>query len=60
MEDLYDELEELISLNEQAMIEHEHETRRVARVMLGAVAGTALAAMIIRRLYFFRFMTTDG
>ncbi|MFO8071757.1 MAG: ATP-binding protein [Polyangia bacterium] len=46
VEDLYEELEELISLNEQAMIEYERETRRVARVMLGAVAGTALAAMI--------------
>lgn len=46
VEDLYQDLEELISLNEQAMIEYEQETRRVARVMLGAVAGTALAAMI--------------
>jgi len=46
VEDLYEELEGLISLNEQAMIEYEQETRRVARMMLGAVAGTALAAMI--------------
>lgn len=46
VEGLYDELEELISINESAMIEYEQETRHVARVMLGAVTGTALAAMI--------------
>ncbi|MBN2499053.1 MAG: PAS domain-containing protein [Deltaproteobacteria bacterium] len=45
-EKLYQDLEELISLNEHAMIEYERETRRVARVMLGAVAGSVLAAVV--------------
>ena len=40
------DLEELIALNEHAMIEYEQETRRVGRMMLGAVGGTALVAMI--------------
>lgn len=46
VENLYEELEELISLNEQAMVEYEQETRHVASMMRAAVAGTALAAMV--------------
>jgi NtrC-family two-component system sensor histidine kinase KinB len=43
---LYSDLEELVSLNEKAMIKYERETSRVARVMLGAVTATALAAIV--------------
>lgn len=43
---LYDDLDALIALNERAMIEYEEETRHVARVMLGAVTGSSLAAMV--------------
>lgn len=46
VESLYDELDALILLNEGAMIAYEAETRRVARVMLAAVTGSALAAMV--------------
>ncbi|MBN1945745.1 MAG: PAS domain-containing sensor histidine kinase [Bradymonadales bacterium] len=51
VEDLYEDLEELISLNERAMIESERETRRVARMMLGAVTGSALAALVALALF---------
>ncbi len=48
---LYSDLDDLISLNEQAMIQYEQETRHVARVMLGAVTGTALIAMTALALF---------
>lgn len=44
-------IEELVSLNERAMIAYEHETRRVARGMLGAVTVSALAAFAALALF---------
>jgi len=44
-------IEELVSLNEQAMISYERETRRVARGMLGAVTISALAAFFALALF---------
>ncbi len=48
---LYVDLEKLIALNEQAMIAHEQETRRVGRLMFGAVSGSVLMAMVALALY---------
>lgn len=45
------DIEELVSINEQAMIAYEQETRRVARVMLGAVTLAALAALVALALF---------
>lgn len=49
--DLYSDVEQLVVLNETAMIEYERETRHVARVMLGAVAGSSLAAIVALALF---------
>lgn len=49
--DLYGDVERLVVLNERAMIEYERETRRVARVMLGAVAGSSAAAIAALTLF---------
>ncbi len=46
VEALYHDLDALISLNERAMIAYEAETRSVATGMVGAVAGSSLAAMV--------------
>lgn len=48
---LYTDMEELIALNEQAMIGYERETRRVARLMVGAVTGLVLVAIVALALY---------
>jgi len=50
-QDLYTDMEELIALNEQAMIGYERETRRVARLMLGAVSALVLVAIVVLALY---------
>jgi len=44
VQSIHADIEELVSLNERAMIASERETRRVARGMLGAVTISALAA----------------
>lgn len=49
--DLYGDVERLVVLNETAMIEYEQETRHVARVMLGAVTGSSLAAIVALALF---------
>jgi signal transduction histidine kinase len=46
VDSLWEDLHALVSLNERAMIASEVETRRVARVMLWAVTGSALTAMV--------------
>lgn len=43
---LHDDIAELVSLNERAMVAYERETGRVARVMVGGVAISALAAVL--------------
>lgn len=48
---LHDDIEELVSLNERAMIASERETRSVARGMLGAVTISALAALFALTLF---------
>jgi NtrC-family two-component system sensor histidine kinase KinB len=48
---LHADIEELVSLNERAMIAYERETRRVARGMLGAVTVSALAAFVALALF---------
>ncbi len=49
--DLYGDVERLVVLNETAMIEYEQETRHVAKVMLGAVTGSSLAAIAALALF---------
>ncbi len=43
---LHEAIEELVALNESAMIRYERETRRVAELLLVAVSATSLAALI--------------
>lgn len=49
--ELFGDVEQLVVLNETAMIEYEQETRHVAKVMLGAVTGSALAAIVALALF---------
>ncbi|MBU2502682.1 PAS domain-containing protein [bacterium] len=49
--EIYGDVERLVVLNETAMIEYEQETRHVAKVMLGAVTGSSLAAIIALTLF---------
>ncbi len=48
---LYDDMDELISLNERAMIDYERETRRVAGVMLAGVSTSAVVAIAALALF---------
>ena len=48
---MHTDIEELVSLNERAMIAYEQESRRVARGMLGAVSVAALAAFVALALF---------
>jgi len=48
---MHADIEELVSVNERAMIASERETRRVARGMLGAVTVSALAAFAALALF---------
>lgn len=48
---LHADIEQLVSLNEGAMIAYERETRRVARGMVDAVAVSALAAFVALALF---------
>lgn len=48
---MHTDIEELVSLNERAMIAYEQESRRVARGMLGAVTVAALAAFVALALF---------
>ncbi len=50
-QNLYNDLEALIALNEEAMIAYERETRHIAHLMLGAVSGSVLAAILTLALY---------
>lgn len=43
---LYGKIEELVGLNEQAMVTYERDTVRVGRLMVAGVAGAGLAALL--------------
>lgn len=43
---LYGKIEDLVGLNEQAMVSYERDTVRVGRLMVGGVAGAGLAALL--------------
>lgn len=48
---LYEDLGDLVALNERAMFDYEKDTRNVARLMLGAVAGSAAVAIVALVLF---------
>jgi len=51
LQHVHTDIEELVSLNERAMIAYEQESRRVARGMLAAVTVSAFAALVALALF---------